>query len=401
MAHHPSYSLQEQDALVPSLCLLEDARTRAAVLDEVAAHYGIRGRLESFPGGHPSSLTRADLARVRTEPCVVALKSDGVRYLLYLCCLGGAFKALCIDRRLRIYEVVVWCNEDYFTKRTLFDGELVFDCSTNRLCYQVFDTVVVRGSSCRAMRYCDRLQTIHNHVLGDLPEGMIDDSAVDEYISSEDKVYCARAANHMHLCMVPKRFVTWQNGRALWDARNAHPFPNDGLVLNFDDCPVRPGTLRNALKWKPNNAIDVLLDAARRVAFCRKDGVEMPLKRLVVSGGASLVVRVADNELVQCLVHRQEARGAGLVECLVDVTEREVVLWPMKERTDKAEANDLRVIESTLATIGDAVSVDELFAPASDLGARGSKRPSAAVDAPNDDHSVRVQTRARRRAVAA
>ncbi len=390
--------LQKQDALVPSLSLLEDTHMRAVVLNEVASLYGLR-RLTSFPGGHPASLSRDDLCRVRTETCVVSLKSDGVRYLLYLCTIDGEYKALCIDRCLRIYEIVVWCNEDYFSRRTLFDGELVFDCSTNRLCYQVFDVVVVRGVACRKTRYCDRLQIIHNHVLSDLPEGINDDAAVDEYISSEDKVYCSDASNHMNLRLVPKRFVTWANGRQLWDERNTHPFPNDGLVINFDDCPIRPGTMRNVLKWKPKNAVDVQIDVEHRCVYCRDTGREVLLE--TVSGRP---VVVADNKFVQCIAHREAPATASLIECLIYVEDEVVVLWPMKERTDKTEANDIAVVEATLNAVGDSIAVDELFAAAgaaSDLGGVAdvdAAHAAALRKRPVEDHEVHPpQTRTRRR----
>ena len=360
-------ALHEHEALVPSAYVVDDPAERRTILTRLAKQYGGPPRpCRAFPGGHPTSLTRPDIARVRAETCFFSLKTDGVRYLLLLCDLGAEYKAFCIDRCLRIFEIVVWCNEDYFTKTTLLDGELVFDYARNRLCYQVFDVVTMRGRSCRAMRYSDRLQVLHDHLLSEIPDGMNESSELfEQYIADEDKLYCAHRADVcMH--MAPKRFVPLDGARRLWLERHQSPFPNDGLIVHFDDCPIASGTCRDQLKWKPNNAIDVLLDIeghAVRGVRCREDGREVALRTLEVDG-ATYKVDVEDNHMLQCLVHRKQHGACALVECLVSFSgDVRAKLWPMRERTDKVEANDVRVIRSTLRVIREAVGFDELLPP--------------------------------------
>lgn len=401
-------ALHEHEALVPSTYVVQNPAERRTILTRLAKQYGAPPRpCRAFPGGHPTSLTRPDIARVRDETCFFSLKTDGVRYLLLLCDLGDEYKAFCIDRCLRIFEIVVWCNEDYFTKTTLLDGELVFDHARNRLCYQVFDVVTMRGRSCRAMRYSDRLQVLHDHLLSEIPDGMDESSELfEQYIADEDKLYCAHRADVcMH--MAPKRFVPLDGARRLWHERHQSPFPNDGLIVHFDDCPIASGTCRDQLKWKPNNAIDVLLDIeghAVRGVRCREDGREVALRTLEVDG-AAYEVDVEDNHLLQCLVHRKQHGACALVECLVSFSDDgRAKLWPMRERTDKVEANDVRVIRSTLRVIREAVGLDELLPPppsdcvqgAPPVVARPDEAKPAATDPPVPEQAAPRRSKRRR-----
>ena len=96
---------------------------------------------------------------------------------------------------------------------------------------------------------------------------------------------------------------------------------------------------------------------------CREDGREVALRTLEVDG-AAYEVDVEDNHLLQCLVHRKQHGACALVECLVSFSDDgRAKLWPMRERTDKVEANDVRVIRSTLRVIREAVGFDELLPP--------------------------------------
>jgi hypothetical protein len=113
--------------------------------------------------------------------------------------------------------------------------------------------------------------------------------------------------------------------------------------------------------------VDVAIDVPSMAVRCREAGVEVPLTELTC-GGKTYRVTMEDNPLVQWLLHRKGHIRQWLLECLVELHEeggggegRRAVLWPMKERADKAEANDVRVIEATLATITDKVTLDDLL----------------------------------------
>lgn len=394
----PAYTLQEStQKLVPSTSLLTNAHERHAVLAHLAQLHGLP-RITSFPGGHPATVSRSDVGRMRSERCMFALKTDGVRYLLLLCTLNGAFRAVMVDRCLRMYEVIVYANEDFFSNRTLLDGELVLDHRTNRMVYQVFDVVCMQGRRFRNEAYCDRLQVIHERLLSELPDGMSEDSeAAEDHIAEEDKIYAA-SSNRQGLSIVPKRFVASDNAHALWEGRNAYPFPTDGLIVNFDHSPIQSGTLRTVLKWKPHNAIDVAIDVKSLAVVCRNAGVEERLEKLR-SGGRTYRVVLEDNHLVQWLLHRKGDRTHWLIECLVELRDDRAVLWPMKERSDKVEANDIRIIESTLDTISENVSLDELLGrcePPSDCAPAADRSADQGADRSDEANRPRRPRSAKR-----
>lgn len=360
-----SYTLQETaEKIVPSLSIITCDKERHAFLRHLAQLYGIP-RIRNFPGGHPTSVRRSDVARMQNERCMIALKTDGVRYLLLLCTLNNAFRAIMVDRCLRMYEVAVFAREEYFTHPTLIDGELVLDHRANRLSYQAFDVVSMLGQCYHHKAYCDRLQTLHNRILSRLPEGVDERTdAAEDLILEEDKIYAAES-NHMRLTIIPKRFVPFDQGRILWEQRHAQSFPSDGMVITFDHSPITTGTLHSILKWKPHNVIDVSIVHGKTMSVeCRDAGETVALQRMKLHD-VHYRVALEDNNLVQWLLHRKSHLAHWLVECLVTLDAEKAVatLWPMRERVDKIEANDIRVIEATLSTISDNVKLEDLFAP--------------------------------------
>ena len=341
-------ALHEHEALVPSAYVVENPAERRTILTRLAKQYGAPPRpCRAFPGGHPTSLTRPDIARVRAETCFFSLKTDGVRYLLLLCDLGDEYKAFCIDRCLRIFEIVVWCNEDYFTKTTLLDGELVFDHARNRLCYQVFDVVTMRGRSCRAMQYSDRLQVLHD-LLGEIPGGLDESSGLaEQYIADEDKLYCAHRTDVcMH--MAPKRFVPL-GGRAPAVARAPPTLPERRPHVHFDDYFVADAMRRPT-------EVEAEQRDRRAARHRRARGARRALPRGRARGGAAHArgrrrgVRGRRRGQPAAVPRARSSDACALVECLAELLgQRPRQLWPMRERTDKVEANDVRVIRSTLS----------------------------------------------------
>ena len=389
-----SMSLQnEEHPLVPSLSITSDAHMQCELLKRLGSFFGCRhkGPPKSFPGSHPISVARHDLSRMQQETCMFSLKSDGVRYMLLLCEVEGQFRAVMIDRRLRLYEVVVWCDESFFSRGTLLDGELVLDHMRGQLTFQVFDAVRVAGAPCHALTYRDRLQLLHDKLLSELPEGMDERTEeAEEFIIDEKKVYSARC-NHMRMRFVPKRFVTKENAEALWEKRNEFPFPSDGLIIHMNHLPIVSGTTRNVIKWKPHNVIDVVVDAEKKSVHCRAAGKEVPFNEVCFQEKTFPVV-LSENHLFQCLVHRSCGSKRWLLECKIDLNDDAATLWPMRERIDKTEANDIGVIHATLQTISEAIAIEELLGTSSDSdlhipdqpGATMSKRIADPPDPPED-----------------
>lgn len=406
--------VEEPVHLTPSASLVLDPKLRNSLLSELDTLFRFKSERDrhdrrdrrvckSFPGQHPISINRDEIARLRGQKCMVTLKSDGIRYLLMLCCVDGDFRAVMIDRRLQIYEIVVWAEVEYFERGTLLDGELVLDHQTGRLNFQVFDAIRVQGIACHDLPYCDRLQKLHDHILCDLPDDL-DDRTVEaeEFIIDENKIY-APESNYLRLRLAPKRFVPLDAGKDLWEMRHSHPFPSDGLIIYMNSCPIQTGTSRNMLKWKPHNVVDVFVSKSLQVA-CRSAGRVVKLDQLTFDG-VVYKVSVTANHLTECLTHRDQHEDARwTLECLIELHKSGVAtLWPMRERVDKAEANDLKVIHATLQTICESVELDEVLDDASDCRSKSATKRSSpetsksepAVATPTDRNGEEVTRRGR------
>lgn len=415
---------KDHEQLLPSEFLVRDSTTQGAIRRLLARAYKLR-KLNGFPGPHPTTLARSDLARLSTENCCVGLKADGVRYLLLCCVIDKQYKAFCIDRRLRAFEVVIWANPDYFDMGTVLDGELVFNHQTRSRCYQVFDVVALRGKCFHDEPYCNRLQAIHNHILCALPYGIAEHTDTAEaFIIDENKLYTPSGRNS--ISMQPKAFVRFKNVAALWQRRHEFSYMNDGLVFTLDHSPIRPGTAWSMLKWKPNDAIDLLVDDQFRV-FCRESGIVVPFEKVRVGQEGYFDVRVTPNRLMQCIIHRygaynddttnhgraaaadtqeENAGDAGvqidggsvaggehqhqkwLLECYIriDYESQQVAFYPMRERLDKHEANDMKVIESTISNLRDSVALDEITATASSHPTGKRRKSNCCTDEAKPGH---------------
>lgn len=389
---------ESSNSFLPSRSTVEDSSERAEVLRILASLYNTQ-KLQTFPGSHPISITVHDLKRVHSDRCFASLKADGVRFLMLLCVINGDFRALMLDRRMRIFEVSVMGNEEFFTKYTLLDGELVMCHRTATLSFQVFDVVCVAGRRMHRRPYCDRLQEIHNLLLSELPPSMQEmgegSLCAENFIIEENKLYASQcdggASRPMRL--MPKRFVNFADGRDLWLDRDRVPWPCDGLIINFDHAPIHCGTARSILKWKPHNVVDVVVSVADMSVLCRSAGKTIPLKSLLFHG-EKLSVALVDNNLLQWLLHRKAQHRAWLLECSMSVVNSEsgrtVQLWAMRERVDKEEANDVRVIQATLDDFENQVTFEKLWSSDSQCidRDRGEKRTGCPPPAGNDDGDV-------------
>lgn len=328
------------------------------------------------------SVSKDQLAAIRQDDCLVSLKVDGVRYICMLCEHRGDFKAYFIDRCLRIYEVIIWAREEYFVHTTILDGELLWDVQTDNMVFLVFDAIRMRGEQLNHALYTDRLQKIHDNICFSLPESLDEESAAaEDFIFEESKIY-APSTNHRHLSLRPKRFVNLEGGASLWNDRHSIPYASDGLIIIRNKSVASSGTQNDVLKWKPFHAIDVSIDVVALTVFCRDKGKDVPFETLNYNG-STLRVMLQTNQLVECLKHRDVSENPrSLVECFVSLEEKgELRLFPLKERIDKAESNDLRVIRATVKTIFENISIEDLFAPRSDFVVdepQGS--PSSAAD---------------------
>ena len=333
-----------------TLCLerkILPSRTRVVAAAEAEAHWadllaawGMPPTMGHFPGSHAVPLDRATGRLLRRagedEPAyVVALKTDGVRYVLFLTTRPDADGvprpvALMIDRGKVMYEVCVWANLDFFEGGSVFDGELAWRVdergqAQDELVFHVFDVVRVRGHLVAGRPFAERLQIIHDSLFRAW-KPLADDEA-EAYIRDENKVALMQHDPVRVVC-VPKAHFPLAQMQAVWAGRAACGHRVDGLLFTQCQAPMEVGQTRTLLKWKPKHTVDVALrlhadeEGGRgrveamvdlRGAARRKGAGE--LTRVPLAGALRGVdeVRVVRNALVdRC------ADAARIVECLVE-----------------------------------------------------------------------------------
>ena len=327
--------------LVPSHSVVDDEAERARFWKRLEAAWG--KQRSGFPGANPVSLARATLASLRAAPHVVALKSDGVRYALFLTTRAdGSPVALMVDRARHMHEVEVLASADYFYAETLLEGELVWrqpDGAT--LLFLVFDAVQIKGTSLLHYPFVERLEAARKCTA--FSEEIAQSADAEARVAETDSIALVHYAPP--ILMRPKTFVDAAHAARVWSERADAAHRVDGLVLHRADAPYVHGTATGAVyKWKPEHTVDL---AGPAHALRGADG---PLGERV--GARKVVVQPS-----RIVVERDE----DVAEYLIDVQEEDVVrLFAMRTRPDKRAPNGLRVIAATVRDAEEAITPDEL-----------------------------------------
>ena len=327
--------------LVPSHSVVDDEVERAHFWKRIEATWG-RQRT-GFPGANPVSLSRAALATLRDAPHVVALKSDGVRYALFLTTrTDGSPVALMVDRARHMHEVEVLASAEYFHEGTLLEGELVWrQPGGDTLLFLVFDAVKIKGVSLLHQPFVERLEAARRCTA--FSEEIAQSTDAEARVAETDSI--ALVHYDPPIVMRPKTFVDRAHAASVWNERADAAHRVDGLVIHRADAPYVRGTATGAIyKWKPEHTIDL---AGPAHALCGADG---PLGEHV---GARKVVVQPSRIVVE--------KHVDVAEYLIDVQEEGVVcLFAMRTRPDKRTANGLRVIAATVRDAEEAIGPEEL-----------------------------------------
>ena len=280
-----------EPALAPSLTRVLDAEERAYYWDVALRLWCLpsssRGR--HFPGSHPVPVDARTCRLLRHDAYVVALKTDGVRFLLLLTLAKGSADpiALMIDRRLTMYEVAVWANYDFFRSGTLYDGELAWNVDdhgelTHTMSYCVFDVISVTGTHVATRPFAERLQVIYDTLFRTW-RPLAHDADVEAHVRDEHKVLSRQCDPHA-LTFSPKAQVPFAQMEALWAHRRTTCAQRvDGLLFTARQAPMHIGRTDAILKWKPVHTIDVAL---RRAPAARDGGAARGAAGGAVGGAA-------------------------------------------------------------------------------------------------------------------
>lgn len=332
--------------LVPSYSIVEDAAEKAHYAAKLCSLCAVGGR-QQFPGSNPVGLTRPDLSGLSQKRYVIALKSDGVRHMLFLTVRPGstyedpAPVALMVDRALNMHEVETCAPEDYFLKGTVLDGELVArQPNEETLLYLVFDCLVVKGERLGRRAFRERISMVQRCVL----EQRAATEDIEDIVEETDKV--AMVAHAPNVSMRVKTFVERSHAPWLWSDRSMCDHRVDGLILQDEDAPYNAGAAAHGsqYKWKATPTIDL---AGPAQALCVREGA------LGGRVGGRAVQVDASSEVT--------ALGPDdVLEYSVAVGEDAVRLFALRRRPDKKAPNSRVVVEATIKECVDAIDVSEL-----------------------------------------
>ena len=341
--------------LRPSNSTIDDQSEKSYYWSQLLKYWKLPSHVKHFPGANPMSIERADLQQIKESDFLVALKTDGVRHILLLTLKPNSMEpiAIMVDRAQKMYEIIVWANEDYFTNGSLMDGELVW--SENGLQYIIFDVMVTKGTSCIKMPYRDRLQILHNTILV-INANDNNQEEIERKIAEEDKII---SFDNIHnLQILSKRCVKKENLHILWRDRNNVCHANDGLVFTLNTANVTIGTCSTILKWKPDHSVDIQIVYSCSKGLClyandNTSGAVVDITRSC----CSYKIEFTMNRLIEVIKHRLPC----IVECLIQIKEDVMYLTPERERGDKDAPNTIKTIEATIKNTIEAISSEELI----------------------------------------
>jgi len=356
--------LTAEQALVPSHTVVENAAELRHYWATLRSLWRLPSHMQHFPGSHPVAVDETTARLMRESTYVSTYKTDGVRYLLLLCCRpDGAPIALMIDRAGVMYEVVVWAEQSFFVKGTVLDGELAHELDTSDFVFLVFDAVAAAGEHVADRPFSERLQVIHNVVFRAWKAHMTDDE-LEAHVIEERKI-TMHHVDPTAIRMQPKSFVPFSHTAALWRDRASHPHRIDGLLFTRCDAPMQVGRTQRILKWKEHHTLDVRLDAdgtPHLKAPSGRSDATVPMSE-ALPGAAWSVVR---NEIVAADVPGASAVAPGVYECALELAAPDSAsshrLVPLRARLDKEVPNAVSTAQSTLAVHRGAWTVEDVVA---------------------------------------
>ena len=331
--------------LKPSLSVIEDDEERRYYVSSFLASWnGTRTRrvvstmsLPSFPGCNPRSIARSDLPNLQKEAYVISLKSDGVRYALFLTCRpSGSAVALMIDRSWSMFEIEVIASDEHFVRGTILEGELVWQQpDMTKLLYLVFDAVVVCGRNIRSLSFDERMHEATKCTR--LAEELGDTEADNDVIVETGTIVIVHY--NPSILIRPKCFVERHHAARLWNDRVDFDHRVDGIILH--SCASSYGA--NAVyKWKEHSTVDL------RVVGHDVETREGRLPQTML--GRSV-------EIKESKIERAEN---NIVEFMVRVDDTTIYLYPLRLRVDKSDPNSARVVLATVQDVLDDVSVYDI-----------------------------------------
>lgn len=337
-------------ALIPSYSVVDTAEEKEFFWNRLMECWRVRNHRSKpatfSPVSNPCSIGRSDVKMLKSHPYSVTLKSDGVRYILFLTIRPGPDKkaavALMIDRARNMYEVEVVATEDHFLKGTVLEGELVWHQPDERgMDFYIFDAIMVRGESFTNQPFSKRLHVATQCVKWSA-ELNAQGSDLEKHVAETESV--AMVHFEPPVSMMPKCFVDLQHVERLWNDRHESKHRVDGLILQRDDAPYIVGTAKNGtiFKWKEHHSVDL---SSREGELYVLEGKLDP----VLHGRR---VKIAESRIC--------ADDDQVLEYHVAVTGEEIIFMAMRCRPDKLTPNSAKVVLATVQNVIEDIRPEQL-----------------------------------------
>ena len=334
--------------LIPSLSKIEDEDERAYYWNRLLTVWGSK-QPKLFPGCNPVSVSESNVHLISNGECpyLISLKSDGVRYALFLTMRHTDDVlpvALMIDRSGNMYEVEVVAEESYFKRETVLEGELVWrqpECS--EMLFLTFDAICIRGILLKNSPFEERLRRLVECVKWseDLSHGKNED--IESKALELDTIVMTHY--NPRIVVRPKTFVDRMHAERLWSERCKMDHRVDGIVIQRSNSPYEMGTSKagTSLKWKPESTVD--LEGPLGLS---SEGTPFETLHEGVIFGRSRI-RASEGEIVEYLIRKNE-----------DCHDSPLELFAIRKRTDKKYANGDSVIRATIHDFFNHVTVERI-----------------------------------------
>ena len=325
-------------------------------LDRLSSLFGAPCRSKRNPCAQPSSLERQNIDTLFNEEYVVADKSDGLRYILYLDQINNKNYSFLINRKLDFYQVPVAGGKNFFAG-SVFDGELVWThtkYNTKTQLFLVFDVISYMGEKIvQTWSYFKRLELIRK--IFDLEGERIESPEQAVKLAKVGKLICG--GNEFGLCFRPKPCYPMCQLDCLIRLMPSLQYDTDGLIFTPVNAPVETGTSRRIFKLKQKHTIDLeynegtLYAGAGKNKRCLLDScISFKLDKDFLSVCSSAISGLPD------FSHSQPY----IVECLLSVDEDDVKLHFEGIRLDKVHPNRLGTIIATIKNARENIKPEEL-----------------------------------------
>ena len=323
--------------LYPSYSKIESEAEKQIYWDSLLKDWNLPKHIKHFPGSHPISIEEKDLDFIRDnkEDYLASLKSDGVRYIMYMTFRPGLEDSpitLLIDRAQNMYEIEVWANMEYYYG-TILDGELVWKLpDETQSTYLVFDVIKLKGVMKSNISYKERLECINSIIFDDnIRDGDVE--RIELLIEECDKIVSMNNLNN--LIIKSKNFAPIIYLEKIWNDRKTSLYRNDGLILTKNNNTYKHGSDRSTFKWKPTCSIDVIINSGN--VLCNSNSSSELVK----------ITKILDRPIF-LEKNKLDYNKNQIVECDIKINNKKISLFPMRTRIDKSTPNTLKTIESSV-----------------------------------------------------